>query len=170
MVISRTINRLPREVQPSTQPEPGVLLIMLTADEREEPCRNDTRSVSSRRTCWSARAKSWRTVRGPSFLRPPPCLSPLAHGEIMPSTSLSRLDATFPVIIVKSMVAVATVNIPPPAPMLSGCGRPLAPGVIVPFAPFGLPPSPAVAGPPIPGTPPVPSRASFNVMRSVAFD
>ena len=36
----------------------------------------------------------------------------------MPSTSLSRLEAKFPVIVVKSIVAVATVKIPPPAPML----------------------------------------------------
>ena len=34
----------------------------------------------------------------------------------MPSTSLSRLEAVFPVIEVLSIVAVATVKIPPPAP------------------------------------------------------
>ena len=46
----------------------------------------------------------------------------------MPSTSLSRLDAKLPVIVVKSMVAVATVKIPPPAPMLKGLGAAISPG------------------------------------------
>ena len=51
---------------------------------------------------------------------PRPAPGSRAHGVIVPSTSLSRLEAKLPVIVVKSMVAVATVKIPPPAPMLSG--------------------------------------------------
>ena len=68
------------------------------------------------------------------------------QGTIVPSTSLSRVDAVFPVIEVLSIVAVATVKIPPPAPMLSGCVAPLVPLVGVPLEPPTVPPVPAVAG------------------------
>ena len=42
------------------------------------------------------------------------------YGTTVPSTSGSSVDAELPVMAVKSMVAVATVKMPPPAPILKG--------------------------------------------------
>ena len=76
----------------------------------------------------------------------------------------------FPVIEVLSIFAVATVKIPPPAPMLSGCGAPLVPWVAVPLEPPAVPPVPAVAAAPEPTAPPIPASALLPVIRSVALD
>jgi hypothetical protein len=44
----------------------------------------------------------------------------VSHCDIEPSTSLSSVEARLPEMDVKSIMAVATAKIPPPAPMLSG--------------------------------------------------
>ena len=95
---------------------------------------------------------------------------PTRQGTTVPSMSLSSVDAMFPAIEVLLIVAVATVKIPPPAPMLSGCVAPLVPLVGVPLEPPTVPPVPAVPVAQDPAAPPVEASAWLPVIRSVAFD
>jgi hypothetical protein len=71
--------------------------------------------------------------------RMPPCslgdLVPAGdgpHEENVPSTSLSRVEAVLPVIVVSSMVAVPRIAMPPPSPTPADPATPAVPGVFVP--------------------------------------